>query len=121
MLATESTALDEISGKIRSEKDAFAAPSDCRPHIAIDMQPLIALSQGGASGGQQSWPASEAETSAGCGLGMAPPAIGSMTTEKATRTAKMVRPMCITAFVRENIRLVHSRVKLRFREVLKKT
>jgi hypothetical protein len=99
LLATGSIALDEISGKIRSEKDAFVALNDGTPHIAIDMQPPKVLSQGGASGGQQSWPESEAETSAGCGLGMAPPAIGSMITERATRTAKMARSMRITAFV----------------------
>jgi hypothetical protein len=79
------------------ENDVAAKLKHFRTQAAIEAQSPLALSQGLAAGGQQSMSsmADMSVISADLTLTRAPAATGSIATDRAIRSAKMVRPRVI--------------------------
>lgn len=80
-------------GKTRLSKNVPEKLKHLSAHAAVDRQSSIPLSDGSASGGQQSCIDSEIDTSANFWFTAAMAAIGSVATENITRNASMVRVM----------------------------
>jgi hypothetical protein len=85
------------------EKDEPAKLKHFSAQAAMVPQPSMALSQGFAGGGQQSCMSSIADMSADAddlALRPTPPAAGRNATDRAIRSAKMVRPMLMGRNIR---------------------
>ena len=98
----------EIEGNTTIDEDVHAKLKDLSTHPAMVLQSFMARSQGFAIGGQQSGMASVmdmssvTDMSARSGDAAAPAAAGSIATERATRSATMVRPLRIRSGWDEN-------------------
>jgi hypothetical protein len=92
LTAIEAGIFAEVDGNTMFENDVAAKLKHFRAQAAIEVQSSMALSQGLALGGQQSMSAM-ADVSADLTLMRAPATAGSIATDRAIRTARMVRPM----------------------------
>jgi hypothetical protein len=79
------------------ENDVVAVLKHFKAQVAIEAQPSMALSQGLVMGGQQSMSSmvDVADMSVGLTLARAPAAAGNIATDRAIRSARMVRPVLI--------------------------
>jgi hypothetical protein len=95
LLAIEAGIFAALEGNTRFANDFAAKLKHFRAQAAIEAQSPIALSQGLVMGGQQSMSsmADVADISVGMTLTRTPAAAGSIATDRAIRSAKMVRPM----------------------------
>jgi len=95
-MAIEAGILAELEGNTMLKNDVGAKLKHFSAQVAIDAQSPMALSQGLVIGGQQSGMSSIADisvVSADMTLTRAPAAAGSIATDMAIRSARMVRPM----------------------------
>jgi hypothetical protein len=85
----------EVDGNTMLENDVAVKLKHFNAQVAIEAQSPMALSQGLVTGGQQSMSsmADVGAISVGLTLRRALAAAGSIATDKAIRTARMVRPM----------------------------
>jgi hypothetical protein len=91
-MAIEAGIFAELEGNTMFEKDVPAKLKHFRAQVAIEAQSSMALSQGLALCGQQSMSAM-ADTSADFTMMRAPATAGSIATDRAIKSARMVRPM----------------------------
>jgi hypothetical protein len=92
LLAVEAGIFAALEGNTMLENDVAAKLKHFRAQAAIEAQSLIALSQGLVTGGQQSM-SSMADISIDWAPRRAPAAAGSIATDRAIRSARIVRPM----------------------------
>ena len=95
-MASEAGILAKLEGNTMVENDVVAKLKHFSAQAAIEAQSSMPLSQGLALWGQQSGMSSIADMaviSADLTLWRAPAAAGSIATDRAIRSARMVRPM----------------------------
>ena len=93
--ANEACIFAKVEGNTMIE-DVPAKPKHFSAQVAMAAQSSMAFSHGSALGGQQSGMPSVTDMPAGSGdleLTPAPPIAGSIATDRAIRSARMVRPM----------------------------
>jgi hypothetical protein len=105
LLAIEACIFAALEENTMFENDVAAKLKHIRAQAAIEAQSPIALSQGRVMGGQQSMSsmADVADISVGMTLTRAPTAAGSIATDRAIRSARMVRPRFMTQPSRRKI------------------
>jgi hypothetical protein len=96
LLANEAVIFAKVAGNTTIEDDVPAKLKHVSAQIAIALQSYVAFSHGFALGGQQSGMSAITDISAGSSdleLAPAAPAAGSIATDRAIKSARMVRPM----------------------------